>query len=343
MALTPDTLLLRKVSDVSNSTVLFYRYFFFAICVFFVFIVENYKSKEIISKIYGLGKIGIFAGLVNAITNILFTIAIQNTAVANVLIINATSPLLTSVLSRIILKEDIEWRTIVCFLVCFGAILIVFIGDAGSGGGSMQNDLTGIICAVFSALTLGLYFVILRMAAKAEAAPNCTGSSKPDMMFNNVIAGFAVAIIALIMGAEPANINGVEAIYLLLQGVVGLPIGFILLMKGPALISAAEVSLWMLVETILGPIWVWLGGYEAPPPYTIYGGVILISSLVVHSVVSLRDNGNTRTELKQQEDAYIRDIQDLEEDSLEEANEASDASEDVSFRQQQQEMVPVSI
>ena len=35
----------------------------------------------------------------------------------------------------------------------------------------------------------------------------------------------------------------------------------------------------------MGPVWVWLGGYEAPPKLTAYGGAILVLALIVHGYV----------------------------------------------------------
>jgi len=48
------------------------------------------------------------------------------------------------------------------------------------------------------------------------------------------------------------------------------------------MISAPEVSLMTLMETVLGPIWVWLGGFEAPTEFAIYGGIALALALVTH-------------------------------------------------------------
>ena len=69
---------------------------------------------------------------------------------------------------------------------------------------------------------------------------------------------------------------------ILLDSFVVLSISFTLLTIGPTLISAPEVSLMTLIETVLGPIWVWLGGFEAPPTFAVYGGSALAAALVVN-------------------------------------------------------------
>ncbi len=68
-----------------------------------------------------------------------------------------------------------------------------------------------------------------------------------------------------------------------------LPVSFALLTIGPSLISAPEVSLFSLIETVLAPFLVWMGGYEAPPISAVFGGIILISALAIHSFIALRE------------------------------------------------------
>ena len=57
---------------------------------------------------------------------------------------------------------------------------------------------------------------------------------------------------------------------------------FCLLTIGPAYISAPEVSLYTLIETVLGPVFVYVGGFEAPPVLTVYGGTLLLLALLGH-------------------------------------------------------------
>ena len=57
---------------------------------------------------------------------------------------------------------------------------------------------------------------------------------------------------------------------------------------GPKYIPAAEVSL-LLIETIIGPFWVWLAVDEAPSVHTVFAGLVLVAALAVHSVLAYRD------------------------------------------------------
>jgi hypothetical protein len=84
------------------------------------------------------------------------------------------------------------------------------------------------------------------------------------------------------MVSDLTAVEGVDFIYITIQGVGVLGVGFLLITLAPSYIPAPEVSLYTLISTVLGPVWVYLGGYEAPSVYAIAGGVILLVALTVH-------------------------------------------------------------
>jgi drug/metabolite transporter (DMT)-like permease len=76
--------------------------------------------------------------------------------------------------------------------------------------------------------------------------------------------------------------------YLLLMGLYVVPVGSALMFIGPRYISAAEVGLLLLLESILGPLWVWLVFAEQPGVHTLVGGAIVLSTLALNTVWALR-------------------------------------------------------
>jgi hypothetical protein len=107
-------------------------------------------------------------------------------------------------------------------------------------------------------------------------------------MYCNLIAGAFSTLVSLCVGySHLGEVTSRDAPFILVDGVVVLAGSFTLLTLGPALIPAPEVSLITLIETILGPVWVWLGGYEAPPALTIYGGVAIVVALFTHRYLRL--------------------------------------------------------
>ena len=68
---------------------------------------------------------------------------------------------------------------------------------------------------------------------------------------------------------------------------VALP--FVLVTIAPRFISAAEVNLFFLLETIIGPIWVWVFINEQPTLETIQGGSIIILTIAIHSFLKIKN------------------------------------------------------
>ena len=64
-------------------------------------------------------------------------------------------------------------------------------------------------------------------------------------------------------------------------------IPFVLVTIAPRFITAAEVNLFFLLETIIGPIWVWLIIKEQPTIETIFGGMVIIFTIAIHSFFKL--------------------------------------------------------
>ena len=70
--------------------------------------------------------------------------------------------------------------------------------------------------------------------------------------------------------------------------IICVAIPFVLVTIAPRFISAAEVNLFFLLETIIGPIWVWLIIKEQPSIETIQGGIVIIVTIAVHSFLKLK-------------------------------------------------------
>lgn len=89
-------------------------------------------------------------------------------------------------------------------------------------------------------------------------------------------------IASLMIGGIPVALSSRDTIFLCIQGFVEIPISFGLLSIGPHFIPSSEVMLFMLIEVVVGPVWVWLGGYGSPPAMTLYGGIVMLTTLLIH-------------------------------------------------------------
>ena len=67
-----------------------------------------------------------------------------------------------------------------------------------------------------------------------------------------------------------------------------IPISFITL--APRYIAAHEVQLFFVLETVLGPVWVWFFINEQPSFKTIIGGISIIIIIFIYTLIELKNN-----------------------------------------------------
>lgn len=227
-------------------------------------------------RILETGSYGIIWILVQVPVNLGFIIGQSHTTAANVLVVVSTAPLWSALISWIFLSERPPLRTIVAIVGATVAIVALFWGEL-----VVSNDeLTGLLLALICAIGLALNFNLLRRAA--VSLPN---AHFPVLFpFQSVVCGS----VALLCGAKPGNLLLEDVPWVLLQGCCVVPVSFVALTIGPKYISAAEVSLWLLLETILGPVWVWLVLGEEPSRTALLAGVGLVLVLIGHEFMGLR-------------------------------------------------------
>ncbi len=149
LVLTPDALVVRLI-ETDHWTLLFWRSLFAAICLFALnaFIEKSGPIKAI----GGLFKIGLFCALLFAGSNVCFVISITHTAVANTLVILASTPFVAAVLSVVLMQKKLALRTWVTIFIAMAGIVMVFWGRIGDG--NAFGDVFALLCALFLAAAL---------------------------------------------------------------------------------------------------------------------------------------------------------------------------------------------
>ncbi|WP_431321964.1 DMT family transporter [Rhizobium sp. YTU87027] len=214
------------------------------------------------------GRHGLATGLLYGCSTLTFLLAVFNTATANVVFIVAFNPMFGALLSWIFLRERPSLSTFVTMAVMvFGVGLIVHDGLAG---GHVFGDAMALLSALIlaSAITVGR-------------------ASRRDMGFVPLLAATLPAILGF-AEALPAGLTIEHPAWIILNGAVLMPIAFWCLATGPRYLSAPEVGMFYLLETILAPIWIWLIFAEAPPTMTLIGGAILVCAIMAHSLWVVR-------------------------------------------------------
>ena len=267
MFITPDSLFIR-LSSIDTWGLVFYRGIIPFFTVFFGMLLIyrlNFFKILMTSGIHGIIYVITFS-----ITNITFVVSIQNTNVANTLVMIATAPMLSAILGSIFLKEPPDKKTLISIIITFLSVIYIFFDSLKLG--NFYGDILGFITAI--GLAVGA--VTIRSAKSKNLVPAA------------VVGKLLVATFALLFVENFALINQ-DIIIVPLMCILCVAIPFVLVTIAPRFIPAAEVNLFFLLETIIGPIWVWLIIKEQPSVETLFGGVVIIITIAIHSFLKLRN------------------------------------------------------
>ena len=266
MFITPDSLFIR-LSNIDTWGLVFYRGIIPFLTVFFGMLLIyklNFFKILFTSGYHGLIYISTFS-----ITNITFVVSIQNTNVANTLVMIATAPMISAILGAIFLKELPDKKTWISIIITFLAIIYIFFDSLKLG--NFYGDILGFITAI--GLAVGA--VTIRSAKSKNLVPAA-------VVGKLLVATFSLLFVESFVLAEN------DLIIVPLMCILCVAIPFVLVTIAPRFIPAAEVNLFFLLETIIGPIWVWLIIKEQPSIETLQGGIVIISTIAIHSFLKLR-------------------------------------------------------
>ena len=268
MLITPDSIFIR-LSNIETWGMLFYRGAipFVVVLIGLIFFYKNNLLKALV----GIGYPGIFYVISFSICNITFIISIQNTNVANTLVMIAMAPMLSAILGSIFLKEVPDSKTWIAIIITLIAVSYIFHDSIEMG--NFYGDLFGLI----TAFGLACNAVIARFAKNRDLVPSA------------VIGKLCVAIFAFFF-VDTFSLVGTDLIFVPLMCVMCVAIPFVLVTIAQRFIPAEEVNLFFLLETIIGPFWVWLIINEQPSIETIQGGSIILLTIAIHSFLKLKQS-----------------------------------------------------
>ena len=295
--LSPDSILVRLYSCPVPTQLMYKNLFFSLLTIPFVALeCGGWNKAWLATKENGYWSIA--QALLFTATQYCFTYSVTNTAAATTLVLLASSPLFCSFWSRIFLGEKIKCSTFCAMVGGAIGITIVFVGNLSAAASiethntstfnsttttttsarSVMNHPLGITLGLVCAISIALYFTLQRHVSTIR--PNA--SSLAALCF----VGPICVIIGFIGGGGHIE-EPIDILWAFLQGGVVGPIAFGALAIAPRYLLASEVGLLQLMETIVGPIWVYIGGYEIPPLETVWGGLILLGTLTIYFAYEL--------------------------------------------------------
>ena len=265
--LSPDSLLLRLIGA-DLWTLAFWRGGLSAVgLAVVVLLLEGWKTGQ--QQLLRLTKQGVVVALSFAIANIAFIFSIQNTAVANTLVIMSLSPMFAALISHFFFRDPISTGTWLATFAIFLGLTLVFYGSLTTGG--VVGDLAALVTSICVAISL----VLMREHRDISMVPALAWSS-------------GLACLAALPFAVPASLNGTALMLMLALGLIVLPASLTMIGLAPRYLPAPEVSLILRMEALLAPLWVWLVLGEVPSRQTLIGGGIILATLICLSLYTIR-------------------------------------------------------
>jgi drug/metabolite transporter (DMT)-like permease len=208
-------------------------------------------------------------GALTVVGNLCFVGAVTHTSAAQTLVILACSPLLAALLTSGLGLERIARRTWLSAAIVVPCIAVIVVRP---GTASLS---VGDLYAVVGAVGLAALLVVIRHSGTADVVPS--------LAFGGALTAVVAAPFADVLALTASDL-----LILVIGFGVTLPLSLSLIMQGPRHLAAPEVGLILLLETVLGPLWVWLALGEQPTSRVALAGVVIVVTLALMSLVSLR-------------------------------------------------------
>ena len=262
-----------RLLDAGPLVMNFYRALFLMGAIL-VLLFLRYRGAAIV-RVIGVGWPGLMAGAMLAGAGITFLQSMTHTTVANTLFVLGGIPFVTSGLAWIFLKEKPGRPTLVTMIIAFFGIVIMI------GEGFTIGSVYGNLMALMTTLFFSIYAVIVRFNRQVDMLPAILISTVLIMAMTGLTQRGVLPIskddlwLCLLWGGVMSGFTSAS---------------FIVASRH---IIAAELTIFMLLEFALGPVWVWLFVNEIPSKWSLAGGALVIVAVLGRSILELRARSAT--------------------------------------------------
>lgn len=262
---------IRMIEDAVVWQILLYRSISMSLFLYLVIRVRSGESPFVQIRRTGFPAVVAGLALVAAYSGGIY--AIQNTSVANAMLLFATAPFMAAVLGWLILRERVRVATWIAIAIALCGIAIMVSDKSG------EVAIFGSLAALGSALGFAVFTVALRWGR--------TGEMLPSVFLSGIFAFVITLGICQLLGLSLA-LSVRDGSVAMGMGVFQVGAGLILYTLGSRSLPAAELALLSLAEVLLGPIWVWLFLNETASTNTLIGGAVLLIAIVGNAVSGKR-------------------------------------------------------
>lgn len=261
-------IIVRNLSVKDSWEITFWRSLFMMLFVGGVLLARRRGGEP--GRVLRVGPATLVSGALWASMYICFLVALGRTSVANTLVLCSIAPFFAALAGRLFLHERVAVRTWIAMSVAFAGIAVMFAGSLGEGAW------LGNLIAVLIPIAFAVNVVVLRRM-----------HASTDTTVTLLISG-VISMLVTLPVAWPLEVNARDLLLLAVMGCIQLGLGCLLMMAATPRLSAAEVGLLSILETLFGTLSVWLIVGEAPAAATLIGGAVVIGALALNEFIALR-------------------------------------------------------
>ena len=261
-------ILVRNVALDDPWEIVLWRSLFMSIFVAAVLAIQH--RGQALGKIAAAGAPGVWSGVALAATFFFFILSVTRTTVANTLVLMSTGPFFVALAGWLFLGERVPARTWLAIAVALAGVFLMFADGLGTG------QLAGNLLALGVPVAFAFNVVLLRRHRASI-----------DLVPAVLIAGvIAIAVAAPL--AWPFTPSARDLVVLGVMGSLQVGAGCVLMTMASRYLTAGEIGLLALLETTLGPLWVWLGIGERPAPLALAGGAVVLGAVLANAAAGWR-------------------------------------------------------
>ena len=207
-----------------------------------------------------------------------FMLALTLTAVANVLVTMALGPLFTALITRLFLGHQLPQRT-------WWAIVLAGVGIGWMYGSQLRLGEPHFLMGSLVALCVPIAGSVQWTLVQKSHAEGLDLDLVPS-----VLLGALISTVSTLPMAWPFQASWHDVGLLAGLGVFQLAIPCALSVLCARVLKAPEVALLALLEIVFGIALAWLGANEAPQPNVLFGGVLVLSALLLNEWLGWRNH-----------------------------------------------------
>jgi drug/metabolite transporter (DMT)-like permease len=244
-----------------------YRSLALVVAIFIILMIQT--RGRAVAEVRSIGYAGIWAGAAIAVAGITFMQALHHTTVANTMFTLSAIPFITAGFALLFLREALTRVTLVAMVAASIGIAMMVVDGLEAG------SLYGNVMALITAIGFSVFAVIVRKNRHVNMLPAL------------LMSGLFIAVLSTAASIDRLGITMHDFWLCMLWGGVLAGIGNGMFIIASRHLVAAELTLFMLLEFALSPLWVWMFVGESPTKWALMGGAIVISSVAIRALVEM--------------------------------------------------------